>query len=123
MSLFSPRPQLHVFVKKPGDPSFAEVLVDDTASVARLQEAAGAKLKLDVAPDDVKLVRETDGEATGDALDSRKTLDTAGISEGTSLIVKVAHDAGISPAPCGESEGWWRESVGERERLLTPCVS
>ncbi len=100
-----PLSQLHVFVKKPGDPSFAEVLVDDTASVAHLQEAAVAKLKLGVSPDRVEMFREKDGEATGDAFDSRKKLATVGVSEGTSLVVKVAHDAGISPAPFGECEG------------------
>ncbi len=109
-------------MKEPGDPSFAEVAVDDAASVAHLQKAIIAELKLDVAPNRITVFRERDGEATGDALDSRKKLDTVGVSEGASLVVKVVHDAGISPAPFGESEGW-RESVGERERLLTPCVS
>ncbi len=67
--------------------------MEDNADVADAKKAIIAKLKLDVAPNLVRLFREKDGAATGDALDSRMKLDTVGISEGTSLVVEVSSTA------------------------------
>lgn len=70
------------------DKIYAEVEVKDGASVAALQDAAIAKLKLGIAPDRVRLLREVDGQDPV-LLDSRQKLAGQGVHEGSSVLVEV----------------------------------
>ena len=82
--------QLHVFARR--DKNYAEVEVKDGASVAALQEAVIAKLRLDIAPDSVRLLREVEGEPPV-LLDSRKKLADQSVFEGSSVLVEIVEPA------------------------------
>ena len=71
----------------------------DDASVAALQKAIIVNLKLDMAPNCVRLLREVEGGAPV-LLDSRKKLADQGVFEGSKVVVEVmAPHVGATPAP------------------------
>ena len=82
--------QLHVFAKSASQElrEYAKVVVADGSDVGDLKKAIVAELKLDVAPDRVRLLREVEGGAPV-PLDSRKALAAQGMEEGASVLVEV----------------------------------
>ena len=79
--------QLHVFARRPYK-SHVDVEVKDDASVAALTEAIIVTLKLDTAPDCVRLLREVDGGAPV-LLQSCEKLADKGVLEGSKVVVDV----------------------------------
>ena len=73
--------------------TYADVDVSDTASVAALQKAAIAELKLDAAPNRVRLLLEVQGQAPS-PLDSCKSLKEQAIVEGSRVQVELLGEAG-----------------------------
>ena len=71
----------------------SKVFVADSADVSDLKDAVTAKLKMDIAPDRVSLLREVVGSAPV-PLDSLKKLAEQGVGEGTCVLVEV-----MAPAP------------------------
>ena len=87
---------LHVFARRPAA-DHADVQVADGASVAALKDAIIAKLRLSVAPDCVRLLREVEDGGAPVLLDSRKGLAIQGVREGSSLLVVSVPAAEAEP--------------------------
>ena len=68
--------------------TYAEVDVSDTASVAALQKAAIAELRMEASPDNVRLLLEVQGQEPT-PLDSRKSLKEQAIVEGSSVQLEL----------------------------------
>jgi hypothetical protein len=96
----SPGSQVEVFVKREGHPGFAKVGVPPGAYIADLVKAAKAELEIPGPPDAISLqVLAEDGATHGPPLDARKSLSAAGVSAGSSLVVKVAQLVRFRPPP------------------------
>ena len=81
---------LHVFVKTTAShDEFSEVEVRDGADAGDLKNAVIAKLKLDAAPNRVRLLREAEGGGAPVPLDSRRALAGQGVLAGSSVLVEV----------------------------------
>ena len=81
--------QLHVFAKLAGEKDeFAQVFVADGSYAGGLKNAIVATLKLDAAPNRVRLLLEVEGGAPV-PLDSRKALAGQGVLEGSSVVVEM----------------------------------
>jgi len=89
--------QLHVFVKASKQDDFAEVFVSDGSTVGGLKKAVVAELKLDVAPNRVRLLLEVESGAPV-PLDSRRKLATQGVQEGSSVVVEVIASEALASA-------------------------
>ena len=78
-----------MFAKLAGErDDFAKVFVVDGSDAGGLKDAVMAKLKLDAAPNRVRLLLEVEGHAPI-PLDSRKALAGQGVLEGASVVVEV----------------------------------
>ena len=89
--------QLHIFARTPRT-DHAVVEVDDAASsVAMLKRAVLTELRLDLAPNRVRLLREVEG-ARAVPLDSCDTLMNQGIREGSKVLVEVIDVQSAGPA-------------------------
>ncbi len=66
-----------------------------------LKDAVCAKLKLDAAPNRVRLLREVEGGGAPVPLDSRMALAGQGVLDGTSLTIEVKHMAGAYGGAAG----------------------
>ena len=87
--------QLHVFAKLAGETDdFAKVFVADGSDVGDLKKAIVTELKLDAAPNRVRLLLEVEGGRPL-PLDSRKALAGQGVLEGASVVVEVM----VPPVP------------------------
>ncbi len=81
---------LHVFARTTAsNDEFCKVRVGDGAEVGDLKNAAIAKLRLDAAPNRVRMFREVEGGGAPVPLDSRRALAEQGILEGSSVLVEV----------------------------------
>jgi len=81
---------LHVFVKTmAGHDDFCKVEVGDGADAGDLKDAVIAKLKLEMAPTSVRLLREVEGGGAPVALDSRRALAGQGVLAGSSVLVEM----------------------------------
>ena len=81
---------LHVFVKTmAGHDDFCKVEVGDGADAGDLKDAVIAKLKLEMAPTSVRLLREVEGGGAPVALDSRRALAGQGVVAGSSVLVEM----------------------------------
>ena len=81
---------LHVYARTSASRGeYGKVEVGDGATVAALKRAVIAKLKLDVPPDCVRLLREVAGGGAPVRLDSRRALAEQGVFEGTSVHTEV----------------------------------
>jgi hypothetical protein len=91
-----------VWVKKEGDPVFAKLLTT-AADVGDLTKAIAENLGMTQRLSTVTLhiAKDTAGTVTGGALDSRQTLDGAGLQDGASIVVQVAGGAAAA-AKLGE---------------------
>jgi hypothetical protein len=89
--------QLHVFARR-RNADHADVEVGDGASVAVLKDAVIAKLKLDAAPDHVRLLREVEGGGAPVLLVSRRKLAEQSVLEGSCVLVEVMEPAAASSA-------------------------
>ena len=86
-----PRAQLHVFARTTASSNdeFSKVEVGDGADAGDLKDAVIAKLKLDSAPNRVRLLREVRGGGAPMPLDSRRALAEQGVLVGSSVLVEV----------------------------------
>ena len=73
---------------------FTQVVFAPSAGADDLKDAIMAKLKLDAAPDRVRLLLEAGGGSAPVPLDSRKALAGQGVLEGSSVVVEV-----LAPPP------------------------
>ncbi len=93
---------LTLFVKREGDPSWAEVVVGSGASVARLTEAVQAKLPSLVGKDastlTLHVARDKAGKDVGVALDSSDSLAAVNLQAGAKIVIKVAARMAVLPA-------------------------
>ena len=81
---------LHIFVRTTAsNDDFSKVEVRDGADVGDLKKAVIAELKLDAAPDSVRLLREAEGGGAPVPLDSRMALAGQGVLAGSSVLVEV----------------------------------
>ena len=78
--------QLHVYARRP-HAEHTKVFVANDADVSDLKDAVAAKLKLDVSPDRLRLLREVEGGLPV-PLDSRRGLMEQSIQEGSSVCVE-----------------------------------
>jgi hypothetical protein len=99
---------------------YAEVEVKDSASVAALQDAIIAKLKLDTAPDCVRLLREVEG-GVAVPLDSCEKLLDQGVKEGFKVFVEVIVPSQLSVTAA--LEGCRRLPAALRAAELEPIPS
>jgi hypothetical protein len=82
---------LHVFAKTTAShDEFSEVTVGDGADAGDLKKSIIAELKLDAAPNRVRLLREVEGGGAPVPLDSRRALAEQGVLDGCSLFVEVS---------------------------------
>jgi hypothetical protein len=85
---------LTVFVKREGDPDWAEVVLTSDATVSQLKKAIVAELPSlqgkDLSTLTLHVARDEAGKDLCDALDSRLTLAAANLQAGASIVVKVA---------------------------------
>ena len=91
---------LTVFVKREGDPSWAEVVLTNNATVARLTKAIVAELPSlqgkDASTLTLHVARDKAGTDLGDALESSDMLAAVNLQAGTKIVVKVAGAAGAA---------------------------
>ena len=81
---------LHVFAKTTAShDEFSKVTVGDSADAGYLKRTVIAELKLDAAPNRVRLLREVEGGGAPVPLDSRRALAEQGVLEGASVLVEV----------------------------------
>ena len=81
---------LHVFAKTTAShDEFSKVTVGDGADAGDLKKSIIAELKLDAAPNRVRLLREVEGGGAPVPLDSRKALAEQGVHEGSSVLIEV----------------------------------
>jgi hypothetical protein len=81
---------LHVFARTTAShDEFSKVMVGDGADACDLKKVAIAELKLDAAPNRVRLLREVEGGGAPVPLDSRKALAEQGVHEGSSVLIEV----------------------------------
>jgi len=72
-----------------GHDDFCKVEVGDGADAGDLKDAVIAKLKLEMAPTSVRLLREVEGGGAPVALDSRRALAGQGVLAGSSVLVEM----------------------------------
>ena len=87
---------LHIFARTASDDEFCKVEVSDGADAGDLKDAVIAKLKLDAAPNRVRLLREVEGGAPV-PLDSRRGLAIQGVREGSCVVIVAAAPAAGAP--------------------------
>jgi hypothetical protein len=81
---------LHVFARTTAShDEFSKVNVGDGTDVGDLKRAVIAELKLDAAPNRVRMLREVEGGGAPVLLDSRRALVEQGVLEGSSVLVEV----------------------------------
>ena len=99
-SSLPPSSQLHVFAKSASsqEREYAKVVVADGSDVGDLKKAIVAELKLDAAPDRVRLLREVEGGASV-PLDSCEKLAAQGVGEGAKVAVEVVAPPPAPPPP------------------------
>jgi hypothetical protein len=91
--------RLHVFARRSTTADHAAVEVSDGATVAALKRAVIAELRLDVAPDCVRLLREGGGGGAPVPLVGRGTLAGQQVFEGDSVLVEVTAAPAVAPMP------------------------
>ena len=85
-----PPPALpYVLVRRGGSLSHSKVAFARGADAYDLTKAVIAELRLDTAPDRVRLLREVEGGGDPMPLDSRRALAEQGVREGTSVLIEV----------------------------------
>jgi hypothetical protein len=81
---------LHIFAKTTASlDEFCKVAVADGADISDLKKAVIAELKLEAAPNRVRLLREVEGGGAPVRLDSRQALAAQGVREGSSVLIEV----------------------------------
>ena len=90
---------LHVFARRSAASDHAAVEVSDAgATVAALKRAVIVELRLDVAPDCVRLLREVEGGGAPVPLDGRGTLADQRVAAGDCVLVEVTAAPAVAAA-------------------------
>ena len=97
---FRLRSGLHVFARTTAShDEFSKVEVGASADAGDLKDAVIAKLRLDVAPNRVRLLREVEGGGAPVPLDSRRGLAIQGVREGSCVVIVAVPPAAAAAAP------------------------
>jgi hypothetical protein len=97
---------LHVYVRTAIHDEFSKVEVGDGADAGDLKKAVIAELKLDMAPNCVRLLREIEGGGAPVPLDSRRGLAIQGVREGSCVVIVAVPPAAAAAAAAPATAQW-----------------